>query len=222
MSRLLLIPIALLGLCAGLLPLLVATIAAAQGVADGFADPALLPGTRVTLTAAALAAAIAAPLGLLLALAIWQTATGVRMLALGLAVLTLLMPAPGFVSLSFLNPPHPAQAVAFACCIARGAALAMLILAAALRGVPQNIRTAARAAGASPGQAWRHAVLAPLSWPLVAAVLAAFIAGLTEGPAGAILGPHLDLAEAWIAPAALLLTAASLAALAALARRQTA
>jgi ABC-type spermidine/putrescine transport system permease subunit II len=219
MARLLLIPIAVLGLCAGLLPLIAAIIAASHGLTGGLVDPALLSVTRVTLLAAAVATAIAVPLGLTLALALRSTVTAVRPLAYGLAILVLVMPAPGFESLAFLSPPHPAQAVAFACCIARGAALATLILSAALRAIPPTLTTAARAVGARPGQAWCHAVLAPLTWPLLASALAAFIAGLVEGPGGAVLGPHLDLAEAWIAPAALLLTAASVAALATLARR---
>ncbi|MEJ0047422.1 MAG: hypothetical protein WDN04_15890 [Rhodospirillales bacterium] len=78
-----------------------------------------------------------------------------------LAVLLLLAPAPGFRGLDFLFPPNPARAVAFACAVARGAALALLILTPNLHALPPGLRRAAIMAGATPWQAAFHAVLAP-------------------------------------------------------------
>jgi hypothetical protein len=49
--------------------------------------------------------------------------------------------------------------------------------------------------------------------------VASWIAALVEGPAAAVLAPHLDLARAWVAPACLLMVASSIAALALLLRR---
>jgi len=134
--------------------------------------------------------------------------------------MVMLMPAPGFESLDFLVPPRPGMAMAFACCVARGAALASLVLGAGLRRVPEGLQRTAVLAGASPVQAWRHAVLAPLRPYLLFALAAAGVAALVEGPAGEVLAPHLDLAEAWVAPAALLLVASSVVALAVLTRRR--
>jgi ABC-type Fe3+ transport system permease subunit len=219
MMRLLLAPIAVLTLFAALLPLGVAAMAGGRGLAASLADPRLLPAMRTALAGAALVTALAVPLGLLLALSVWRAARPMRGLALAFCVVLLAVPAPGFADLGFLAPPRPAAALAFGCAVARGAAFAVLILAAGLGRVPPGLQTAARAAGAGPVQAWRHAVLAPLAWPLLGAAALAFAVGLAEGPAAAVLAPHFDLADSWIAPASLLLAAASVAALAVLGRR---
>jgi ABC-type Fe3+ transport system permease subunit len=221
-ARLLLVPVAALTLLAGLLPLGAAAYGGWSGVQAGLADPALAHSLR----AAALAALVAAPLavasGLAAALAVWRAAAWVRLTVGALAVLVVLMPAPGFASIDFLAPPRPAMAMAFACCLARGAALALLVLGAGLKRVPQGLQQAAILAGAAPAQAWRHAVLAPIRPYLLFALAAAALAALVEGPAGEVVAPHLDLAEAWVAPAALLLVASSVAALAVLTRRRRA
>ena len=66
--------------------------------------------------------------------------------------------------------------------------------------------------------ALRDAAIIPLAWPLLGAACAAMAVALVEGPASEVLAPHLDPARAWIAPAALLLVAGSVAALSVLLR----
>jgi ABC-type Fe3+ transport system permease subunit len=222
MSRLLLAPLAALTLMAGLLPLGAALYAGSHGVVAAMQDPALTASLRAAAAGAAIAAPLAVALGLAGALAVWRAAAPLRFAVVAVAVLLLLVPAPGFDSIDFLLPPHPAAALAFACAVARGAALALLVLSAGLQRIPAGLQRAAMLAGARPGQAWRHAVLAPLQPYLVFALVAAALAALAEGPAGDVLAPHLDMAEAWIAPAALLLIAGSLAALSVILRRRRA
>ena len=96
--------------------------------------------------------------------------------------------------------------------------MALLILAPNLPALPPGLRRAAVYAGATPWRALRDATLIPLAWPLLGAVCAAIAVALVEGPASAVLAPHLDPARAWIAPAALLLVAGSVAALSVLLR----
>jgi ABC-type Fe3+ transport system permease subunit len=217
-ARWLLAPLAVTSLLAGLLPLLLAVAAGWHGVWIGLHDQALAPSLRQAALAAGLAAAIAVPLGLAGALAAAASSAVVRGLVYALAVLLLLTPAPGFDGLDFFAPADPAGAFAFTCAVARGAALALLILAPNLHALPPGLRRAARLAGATPWQALRDAALIPLAWPLLGAACAALLVALVEGPASAVLAPHLDLAHAWIAPAALLLVAGSVAALSVLLR----
>jgi ABC-type spermidine/putrescine transport system permease subunit II len=219
-ARLLLVPLAALTLMAGVLPLGAAAYGGWIGLQAGLADPALAHALRSAALGAAVAAPVAVALGLAASLAIWRASAWVRLAVGALAVMVMLMPAPGFESLDFLVPPRPGMAMAFACCVARGAALASLVLGAGLRRVPEGLQRTAVLAGASPVQAWRHAVLAPLRPYLLFALAAAGVAALVEGPAGEVLAPHLDLAEAWVAPAALLLVASSVVALAVLTRRR--
>jgi ABC-type spermidine/putrescine transport system permease subunit II len=217
-ARWLLAPLAVTSLLAGLLPLLLAVTAGWHGVWTGLHDPALAPTLHAAAMAALLATAIAVPLGVAGALATAASPPAARGLVYALAVLLLLTPAPGFAGLDFLSPPDPAGALAFACAVARGAALALLILAPNLHAQPPGLRRAAGHAGATPWQAWRDAVLVPLAWPLVGAAGAALSVAWVEGPASTVLAPHFDQARAWVAPAALLLVAGSVAALAVLLR----
>lgn len=229
MTRLLLAPIAVFALLAGLLPLLTGLVAAWQGIEAGIADPALAHMVRRAVFAALVAAACAVPLGLAGALVVAQAARWVRGLIYALAVLLLIAPAPGFDVPGFDVPgfgvtalgdmAHPASLVAFACAIARGAALSLLILGPSLHALPPGLRRAAMQCGAGPLRAWCDGVLAPLALPLCGAAVASWIAALVEGPAAAVLAPHLDLARAWVAPACLLMVASSIAALALLLRR---
>ena len=221
MARWLLVPLAVISLLAGLPPLLLAVVAGWHGVWTGLHDPALAPTLHQAALAALLAAAIAVPLGLAGALAAVASRPAVRGLVYALAALLLLTPAPGFDGLDFLSRPNPAGAVAFACTVARGAALALLILTPNLHALPPGLRRAARLAGATPWRAWRDATLIPLTWPLVGAACAAFFVALVEGPATIVLAPHLVLARVWIAPAALLLVPGSIAALSLLRPRAT-
>jgi ABC-type spermidine/putrescine transport system permease subunit II len=217
-ARWLLAPLAVTSLLAGLLPLLLAVAALWHGASAGLHDPALAHSLHQAALAALLAAAVAVPLGLAGALAAAASRPALRGLVYALCVLLLLTPAPGFDGLEFLSPPDPAGAVSFACAVARGAALALLILAPNLRALPPGLRQAALFAGATPWQATRDAALIPLAWPLLGAACAAMTVALVEGPASEALAPHLDLARAWIAPAALLLVAGSVAALSVLLR----
>jgi ABC-type spermidine/putrescine transport system permease subunit II len=214
-----LVPVALVAVLAGAAGL--AWLApAAFGAAGALTGPALMRGGRVAIEGAAAAALLAVPLGLAGALAAWRAGSVARVAVAVLALLVLVSPAPVFVSLRFMHAPGDlADAVAFAAAVARGAAVSLLIIGAGLRCVPPGLRRAAQLAGARPLQAWRHAVLAPLFPYLAASVLAALAAALAEGPEAAVLSPHLDGARAWIAPAALLLIAGGLAALATVLRR---
>jgi ABC-type maltose transport system permease subunit len=81
---------------------------------------------------------------------------------------------------------------------------------------------AARVAGARPFQAWRHAVLQPLAWPLLAAFVAAFLVGLAKGPLSSPLLHKLAIFRTWDVSAGLLLAIVSLSALGALPRRRPA
>ncbi|HTZ69359.1 MAG TPA: hypothetical protein VMB71_01805 [Acetobacteraceae bacterium] len=218
MSRVLLIPITLLVLLAALLPLLTALFAGGRGVAASLADPHLAPALHHGLAAAAAVAVIGVPVGFTLALALWQANSAARLTALGCCVLVLLMPVPILPSLHALAPLRSDTMLAFLASVARAAALAALILAVGLGRIPVRLVLAARAAGARPVQAWLHAVFLPLAWPLLAALAASFVTALAHGSVRDVLAPHLDLADAWVAPASLLLAAASIAALTVLLR----
>ncbi len=223
MTRLLLAPIAVLALFAGVLPLAAGGVAGWQGLAKGLLDPAIGPALARVLhraVIAALAAPLCAvPLGFAGALAVAPAARWVRGLIYALAVLLLIAPAPGFDATGLADLTRPAALVAFACAIARGAALALLILTPSLHALPAGLKRAAMQCGAGPLRAWWDAVVVPLSVPLCGAVVAAAISTVVEGPAAAVLAPHLNLARAWVAPACLLMMAASIAALSLLLRR---
>jgi ABC-type Fe3+ transport system permease subunit len=221
LGRLLLIPLALACLLAGLLPLAAAAIAAGYGMHQSVADPELGPALRQALGLAAAVAAVSLPLGLLGSASIKGAAPGARRLVLGLAVCLLVVPAPrlaGFPDLSALAHPiagNPAIAalVRLACAVARGTALVVLITAPAVGGIPRGLRRAALCAGAGRFQAWRHVVLAPVWLPACIGLAIAMLAALAQTPAAGIIAPHLDLADAWVAPASLLLVACSATAL---------
>ena len=216
MARLLLLPVALITLLAACAPLLVAAFYGGRGIAQGLQEPALATALLISGQGAALAAAAGLVLGLIGALALWRAAAWARGLVLGLAVLLLVTPAPGFETLDFLAPLRLTPLLEFTCAVARATTLGLLVLSVWLRRVPSGLRRSAIAAGASPARAWWDAVLRPLALPMVLAFCVAALAVLGQSPAAAVLAPHLDLAEAWIAPAALLLAGGSLAAIAVL------
>jgi ABC-type spermidine/putrescine transport system permease subunit II len=218
-ARLLLVPVALLALLGGLAGVVLAGWAEGGPAAGALADPALVLGWRGAALAAAIVALAAVPAGFAGALALWGAGGAVRLLAAGLGVLLVAAPGVGYgpVSLAHLAADRGAL-LPLAAAVARAAAVALLLTGVGLRQVPPGLRRAAMLAGARPGQAWRHAVLAPL-WPyLLAAAVAAFFVALAEGPEGAVLAAHLALAREWLAPAALLLLVGGLAGLASLLR----
>jgi ABC-type glycerol-3-phosphate transport system permease component len=218
-ARLLLVPIAIFTLLAGLLPLVTGLVAAWQGLTAELHDPALARALEHAALGAVLVPFLAVPLGIVGAQAVAPAARWARALVYALAVLVLLTPGPGFADIGFLWPPRPAGVVAFGCAVARGAALSLLILTPSLRARPHGLVRAAMMAGASPARAWWDAVLLPLSAPLLAAVAVSALVALSEGPAATVLEPHLEAAQAWVAPAALLLMSGSIAALSVLLRR---
>ena len=219
MGRVLLVPVALVALLAGLAAVMLAALAEGAPAIGALADPALLHGLRGAVAVAGLITAVALPLGLAGALALWAANGAVRLLAAALAVLLVATPWVGYGPVDFSHLAMDRGALlALAAAVARAAAEVLLLAGVGLGRVPPGLRRAATLAGARPGQAWRHAVLAPL-WPyLLGAAVAAFAVALAEGPAGAVLAAHLALARVWLAPAALLLLVGGLAALAALLR----
>ena len=221
MARLLLLPIAVIMLLAAMAPLVVAALGGGRGLQAAFADPALASALRTSAEGAAVAATLGLALALTAALAVWQAAQWLRGLVLGLAVLLLVTPAPGFTTLDMVTPLRLTALLQFTCAVARAAAFSLLILSVWLRGVPAGLRRSAMAAGASRSRAWRDAVLAPLLAPMALAFVVSALVVLGESPAAAVLAPHLDMVDAWIAPAALLLAGGSLAAISVLLRRPT-
>jgi ABC-type spermidine/putrescine transport system permease subunit II len=219
MSRWLLAPVAVACLVAGLAPLGVASLAGARGVSLGLTDPALAP---VLHNAALLAASICLPalaLGLAGAFCLRRAGPAARALLFAIAVLVLVVPAPALESFPALYHPALRDLARLGCAVARGAALVLLVTGPSVHGLDPRLGQAARSAGATPLQAWRHTVLAPVWAPAVLGVGLAFLAALTQTRAAAILAPHLDLADAWVAPASLLLVACSAASLSVLMRR---
>ncbi len=216
-TRLLLAPIALICLLAGLVPLGVASLAASRGLLQGLADPALAPSLHLSALLAATAACLGAALGLAGAAAIRAAARPGRLIVLALAVALLAVPAPTLARFPALADPALRDLARLACAAARAAALMLLVATPAMATLRPGLRQAAMSAGATPLQAWRHAVLAPLWLPVCLGLAFAFLATMAQTPAEAILAPHLDLADAWIAPASLLLVACSAAALSLLA-----
>jgi ABC-type Fe3+ transport system permease subunit len=221
MARLLLVPIILLIFLAALVPLVAAALAGGHGVAASLADPRLQQAARTAVTGGLLVAALAVPVGFAPALALWQAAGWVRLPALAMCVAVVVTPAPGFADLTFLSPLRVGTMLGFCCAVSRGAAMAVLILSAGLARIPFGLQSAARSAGARPLRAWVDAVVAPLAWPLAGAALVAFMVGIADGPASSILAPHFDLADAWVAPAALLVAAATVAAMSVLLQPET-
>jgi ABC-type spermidine/putrescine transport system permease subunit II len=220
-SRLLLAPLALACLVAGLVPLGVAAFAAEQGIAAGLHDPVSAPVLRASILLAAAACLPGAALGLAGACCLrgagaWWRALPACVLACAIAVLVL--PASALVAWPAWPPPALRDLEGFGSAMVRGAALMMLVATPALSRLEPGLRAAAEAAGARPFQAWRHAVLAPVWGPVMLGVCLGFAAALTQTEAAAILAPHLDLAEAWALPAALLLVACSALGLGALVR----
>jgi ABC-type Fe3+ transport system permease subunit len=221
MARLLLVPIVLLIFLAALVPLVAAALAGGHGLAASLADRHVQNAMRTAVTGGLLVAAVAVPIGFAPALALWQAAGWVRMPALAVCVAVLVTPAPGFTDLSFLSPLRPGALLGFCCAVSRGAAMAVLILSAGLARIPFGLPAAARSAGARPLRASLDAVVAPLAWPLAGAALVAFAVGIADGPASSLLAPHFDLAGAWVAPAALLVAVASVAAMSVLLQPET-
>ncbi len=219
MGRLLLVPVALVALLAGVAGVVFAGLAEGGPAAGAIADPALAHVLKAAVAAAACITIVAVPLGFAGALAVGNAGGVVRLLAAGLALLLVAVPGLGYGPVDFphIMADHGAL-VALAASAARAAAVVLLITGIGLRRVPPGLRRAAMLAGARPGQAWRHAVLAPLWRHLAGAAVAAFAVALAEGPAGAVAAAHLAVAREWVAPAALLLVLSALAAIASLVR----
>jgi ABC-type Fe3+ transport system permease subunit len=220
MRNWLLAPVAAACLVAGLAPLGVAILAGARGLALGLAEPALAPVLHAGVLLAASIGPPALALGLAGAFCLQRANLSARAFVLAVAILVLVVPAPplaGFPELRQLSLRTLAQ---LGCAVSRGAALVLLTTAPSCWAIPPHLRRAAQSAGATPFQAWCHAVLAPLWAPSALGVMLAFLAALVQTPAAVILAPHLDMADAWVAPASLLLVACSATALGMLARRQ--
>jgi len=219
MARLLFIPLAFLCLLAALLPIGIAALRAEPGAAAAWLDPRLAAALPAAWVGAACVAGASLVIGFLGALALRHAGPVAKLVAGALAILVLLAPAARYAALPGRLPLDLALLLPVLGAVARGTALVLLVLSAGLARVPMSLATAARAAGARPLQAWRHAVLAPLMRPLAIAAALAFLAGLAEGPAAMAALPHFDLARAWVAPAGLLAAAISAIALARLLRR---
>ena len=219
MARLVLIPVAFLCLVAALLPVGVAALSAQPSAIAAWSDPRLTAALTAALVGAAVVAGASLLIGFIGALALRSAGRSAKAVVVALAILVLLAPAARYATLPTRVPVDAALFLPVIGAMARGTALTLLVLTAALARVPPSLSIAARAAGARPLQAWRHAVLAPLMWPLGAAAALAFLAGLAEGPAAMAALPHFDLARAWVAPAGLLAAAISAIALARLLRR---
>jgi ABC-type spermidine/putrescine transport system permease subunit II len=215
MARLLLIPLAMFCLVAALLPVFIAALSAQPGAVAAWSDPRFAAALPVAYQGAGIVAGASLLFGLIGSLALRGAGSGAKIVAGALAILVLLAPAARYAVL----PPNPALLLPVLGAVTRGTALTLLVLTVALARVPASLAKAARAAGARPLQAWRHAVLAPLLWPLAVAAALAFFAGLAEGPAAMAALPHFDLARAWMAPAGLLGAAVSAIALLRLLRR---
>jgi ABC-type spermidine/putrescine transport system permease subunit II len=219
MARLLLIPLAMFCLVAALLPVFIAALSAQPGAVAAWSDPRFAAALPVAYQGAGIVAGASLLFGLIGSLALRGAGSGAKIVAGALAILVLLAPAARYAVLPARVPPNPALLLPVLGAVTRGTALTLLVLTVALARVPASLAKAARAAGARPLQAWRHAVLAPLLWPLAVAAALAFFAGLAEGPAAMAALPHFDLARAWMAPAGLLGAAVSAIALLRLLRR---
>ena len=212
MSRLLLAPVAGTCLLAGLIPLAVAVVAAGHGVAAGLSDPVLAPALRLSALLAASAAIPGALLGLLAAASLRHAGAWARPV-LGCAVLVLVLPASALAGMPAWPLPTLDHLAGPGSALVRGAALMLLVTARPVAALRPGLHRAALCAGATPFQAWRRIVLAPLWLPAVTGLALGFLAALAQTQAAAILAPHLDLADAWVLPGALLVVACSLVAL---------
>ena len=228
MMRFVLAPIAATFLFAGLVPLAAASIAASRGIVLTLHDPAFAAAFAQAAWLACAASLPGAALGLAGAACLRRAGAWARMV-LGCAILVLVLPAP---MLSHW-PAWPAGAppltmadmeAAWAgpcAAVARAAALMLLIMAHPVTMIRPALRQAALYAGATPFQAWRHVVLAPIMGPLLIGVAACLGAVLAQTGAAAIVAPHLDLVDAWVLPAALVMVACSVLALSATGQEST-
>jgi ABC-type Fe3+ transport system permease subunit len=211
-ARLFLTPIAVVCLIAGLMPLGVAGVAAGKGMRLGLADAALAPSLHLAVMMAAAACVPALILGLAGAISIRNAPPALRFVVIGIAICLLALPAPALTALPWLGGASLRDVARFACAVARGAGLVLLVTAAAVQSITPGLRLAAESAGATPLQAWRHVVLAAVWLPVALGWVGAFLVALAQTQAAMILAPHLDLADAWIAPASLLLVGCSVTA----------
>lgn len=219
MARLRLAQAVFLSLLALMLILFGAAFAGRATLPSSLDSAELARTLRAAWPAVVLAAFLAVPLGLAAASAMAAAGAIFRATGCALAVLLLIAPMPGYGP-HLLHPGAlPQDLLAAASAIARGAAAAVLILTPSLRTLPRGLVRAAIWAGAHPLRAAADALLWPLAMPLLAAALAAALLALVQGPAGTFLAPQLDLARAWLAPAAVLLLIATLAGFGAALRR---
>jgi ABC-type Fe3+ transport system permease subunit len=220
MMRFVLAPIAATFLFAGLVPMAAASFAAARGLALTVEDPAFATTLSKAVWLAGAASLPGAALGLAGAVCLARAGAWAR-LVMGCAILVLVLPAPMLSHWPALPPGGPPITMADmeaawagpCAAIARAAALMLLIMAHPVSCIRPALRQAALCAGATPFQAWRHVVLKPIMWPLLAGMAACLGAVLAQTGAAAIVGPHLDMVDAWVLPAALLMVACSVLAL---------
>ena len=158
--------------------------------------PALWGSVRMALVGASAGWAA----GTLAALGIWSRAAPVRRLVLGAAWLVLLVPqgfaaqgivrmaqATGLTMAAQTGAAHAASILAQA---APAAGLVLLIMTAALNRLDPQILRSAAASGATPPQAWLHAVMPALAWALTMAAAAAFALCLSRWQLDAPLSSH--------------------------------
>ncbi len=229
MARLLLLAIASLGIAASLAFLGFEGLSAGQGWVSHALDPLAASSFRTALIVATIVTAVSVPLGLLFALGLRGGGAVPRAGVLACCALLLLVPRLGISSLPGMAGDEDSllDIICLTCAVAQATSVVTLFLAVSGDPVPARLIAAARAAGARRLQALRHAVLAPLAWPLLCAAVAAFVIGLRDGPPdfarAELASPNeFPIVDFWAVVAALLLALASLSALAALLRRRRA
>jgi ABC-type Fe3+ transport system permease subunit len=221
-ARLLFIPIALLALLAALVPLSPFVVGGLQVLISASSQPGFAQDISAGLVVAAAIAAPALVLGLWLARILQRVSAGLRTLALTTCVALLLMPSLGVSALPSLHPPDTFHLMALMSAVVHATAAVTLVLTAGLARITPALLVAARAAGARPGRAWRDAILAPLVWPLLLAVVAAFLVGLAEELRLPPPIPEFWVFSLLIAAPMLLVAVASISALSLLLRRRPA
>ncbi len=201
--------VAVNALVIGLVLASVAGLAIWPGVRACLQTPAFPPLLRDGVPLAGAACLVGAALGLAAGACLRRA--GSRLVPAA-AVLVVFLPVPALTVLP-VSVETLGAADGFGAAVARAAALMLLATVWAWDGVDPAIRPAALAAGASPLQAWRHGVLAPLWRPVLLGACAAFAAALAQTQAGQMMGAAAAASEAWHLPAGLLLAAFGVAAL---------
>jgi len=219
-ARLLLLAIALLGLAASLAVLGFESYPGAAAWVAHALNAGAGGSVRSALIVASLVAVASMPLGLLFALGLRGGGAVARAGALACCAVLVLVWHPDVAALP--KAVFDENAMSLTCAIAQASSVVTLFLLVSGGPVPARLITAARAAGARRIQAWRHAILAPLAWPLLFAAVAAFVVGLLDGPLHVASPDDPVIFRFWAEIAALLLVIGSLAALVAAMRRRPA